>query len=396
MTVPIARPGFFEGEVLPAADLTATVDYARQQMARHARYAHSWGIVSGLEMNSSTTATAGGQSYAVITVNPGVAIDGTGREIVVLDPVPLNPTDFLTQVFPQPDKTILYPVFLVGLDQAAPASSTLTGACNSAQSTRTQESYNIVFGAPGSELKLSEQALPGFADGVDDGVSQSWNILLGYVTWDVTSTQKQFTGSADFNSDNNVGRQYVGVNAAKVVSGSGALLLATHPAAATSPNAIMAVSIQEVSNDGQLLFGKLNADGSLVPVFTVKSTGDVIATGQISGKVTPGSMQVQSGIALDGMTLPLPVGIDPADVAAGKVTLHIHVSLRLDQLQPPAVTAGQIWAPFPFECHADPATRQLHSRLMWRDLASPAGAPQILPAYCDYTVIAAVAAVAAS
>lgn len=139
-------------------------------------------------MNSSATATAGGQSYAVITVNPGVAVDGTGREIVVPDPVPLNPTDFLTQVFPQPDKTILYPVFLVGLDQAAPASSTLTGACNSAQSTRTQESYNIVFGAPGSELKLSEQALPGFADGVDDGVSQSWNILLGYVTWDVTST----------------------------------------------------------------------------------------------------------------------------------------------------------------------------------------------------------------
>lgn len=49
MTAPVARPGFFEGEVLPAADLTATVDYAREQLARHARYAHSWEIVSGLD-----------------------------------------------------------------------------------------------------------------------------------------------------------------------------------------------------------------------------------------------------------------------------------------------------------------------------------------------------------
>jgi hypothetical protein len=390
MTDPIARPGFYEGEVLPAADLTATVDYAREQMARHARYAHSWGIVTGLELKSSTTATAGGQSYAVITVSPGVAIDGTGREIVVPDAVPLDPTDFLSQVFPQPDKTILYPVFLVGLDQAAPASSGLAGACNSSQSTRTQESYNIFYGAPGSELKLSEQALPGLTDGVDDGVTQSWKILLGYVTWDVTSTQTQFTGSVDVNNDNNVGRQYVGVNAARVVSGSGALLLATHPATATDKNAIMAVKIEEAPNDGQLLFGKLNADGSIVPVLTVKSTGDVIATGQISGAVTPGSVQVQSGIAFDGMTLPLPLGIDAADVAAGKVTLHIHVSLRMDQLQPPAAVAD--WEPFPFECRVDLATRQLHSRLKWRDMTNPPHPSQILPAFSDYTVIAAVAA----
>jgi hypothetical protein len=68
------------------------------------------------------------------------------------------------------------------------------------------------------------------------------------------------------------------------------------------------------------------------------------------------------------------------------------VSLRMDQLQTPAAVAD--WEPFPFECHADLATRQLHSRLKWRDMTNPpiAQSPQILPAFCDYTVIAAVAA----
>jgi hypothetical protein len=386
MTTPVARPGFYEGEVLPAADLTAIVDYARAQSARHARYEHTWGIVTGLELTSSTTATAGGQSYKVVTVNPGVAIDGTGREIVVPDPVPLSPTDFLNQVFPQPDASLLYPVYLVGLDQPAPPSSSLTGACNTAQPTRMQETSNIIFGAPGSELALAEQTAPALEDGPDDGVSTSWKTLLGYVKWDVTSTLNQFTDVANTDTAN-IGRQYCGVNAAQVVSASGSLLLATHPANFSGPNSILAVRLQEATNDGQLVFGKLNADGSIVPVLTVKSTGDVIATGQISGAVAPGSVQVQSGIAFDGMALPLPPGINPADVTAGKVTIHAHVSPRMDLLQAP-----NAWL-LTYECFADALTRQVHCRVQqWDMTTAPATAGPVLPSHCDYTVIAAVAA----
>jgi hypothetical protein len=383
----IARPTFYEGEILPAADLGATVDYPRDQMARHARYAHSWGIVTGLDLIPSPAATAGGQSYAVVTVGAGLAIDGTGREIVAPDNVQLNPTDFLNQVNPQPDHTILYPVFLAGLDQPAPASSSLTGACDSSQSTRTQENYNISYGAPGSELTVADQTAPGVTVGPDDGVTSSWRILLGFVTWNVDTSL--FLGVADFNPLSGVGRQYIGVNAAEVVSGSGSLLLATHPATFKGQNSIMAVRIQEAPNDGQLVFGKLNPDGTIAPVLTVKSTGEVIATGQISGAVKPGSVQVQSGVASDGMTLPLPLGIHPADVAARRVTLHIHTSLRLDHLQPPPPPGD--WEPFPFECHADDGTRQVHCRLKWRDMGA-LHPSQILPTLCDYTVIAAVPA----
>jgi hypothetical protein len=381
----IARPTFYEGEILPAADLVATVDYPREQIARHARYAHSWGIVTGLELTSSPAANAAGVSYAMVAVDAGLAIDGTGREIIVPDKVQLDPTDFLSQVNPQTDPAILYPVFLTGLDQPAPASSSLTGACDSSQSTRTQENYNISYGAPGSELSVADQTAPGITDGPDDGITRSWKILLGFVTWKADASL--FHGVEDFNPLTGIGRRYVGINAAEVVSSSGSLLLATHPATFKGQNSIMAVRIHEARNDGELVFGKLNPDGTIAPVFTIKSTGDVVATGQISGAVTPGSVQVQSGVAFDGMTLPLPLGINPADVAAGRATLHIHVSTRMDQVQIPAQYS------LPYECFVDSTTRQVHCRIQqWNMTTGPPTAGAILASSCDYIVIAAVAA----
>jgi hypothetical protein len=382
----IARPAFYDGEVLPAADLGATVDYARDQMARHARCSHGWGIVRGLELTSKSAMMATNQSYAIVTVTAGLAVDGTGREIIVPADVQLDPNDFLSQVNPQPDPATLYPVFLSGVDQPAPASSSLSGFCDSAQSTRMQENYNTSYGGPGAELSIADQTEPAIADGPNDGVTASWIVLLGFVTWNEAAVN--FSGVADFNSASGIGRRYIGVNAAAVVSQGGALLLATHPATFQGQNAIMAMRLQEVPNDGALVFGKLNPDGTITPALTVKASGDVVATGQISGAVTPGSVQVQSGVAFDGMALPLPPGIDPADVSAGKVTLHIHTSPRLDALPSP----GPSWESFPYECHVDLATRQVHCRLRWRDLSNPVTPPQIVPILCDYTMIAAVAA----
>jgi hypothetical protein len=379
----IARPTFYEGEILPAADLTAAVDYGRDQMARHARQAHSWGIVTGLDLSSSSAATAGGQNYAVVTVNAGVAIDGTGREIIVPANVQLDPTVFMSQVNAQADPSILYPVFLTGLDQAAPASSALTGACDSAQSTRMQENYNISFGPPGGELSIADQPAPGVTDGPDDGNTSPWKIILGFVKWSTAAFN--FTGKEVFNPASGIGRRYIGINAAEVVSQSGSLLLATHPAIFKGQNPVMAVEIQE-DNGGQLAFGRLNPDGTIGPALTVKSNGEVVATGQISAAVTPGSMQVQSGIAFDGMTLPLPLGINPTDVDAGRVTLYIHVSTRIDQPQTPTLIS------LPYECFVDSGTRQVHCRIQQVQLTAALPPPVVLPSHCDYLVIAAVAA----
>jgi hypothetical protein len=330
-------------------------------MARHSRYQHSWGIVTGLQLTKAYVVTA------------GIAIDGTGREVVVATDYALDPTLF--NVYAQGDPNTLYPVFLNGVDQPASPSSNLTGACGGSQSTSMQENYSVTFGSPGSELQIADQTAPAITDGPDDGTSNPWLILLGFVKWDATKTQ--FTGVADFNPTSKVGRRYVGVNAAQVVSGSGSLLLATDPPGGSG---VMAVEIQETP--AQLIFGMLAADGSLTPALTVKANGDVIAAGQVSGTSIPVKVQVQSGVAFDGMVLPLPLGIDPANAA-----IHVQASLRYDaNVTPPAALLP---IPFPLECTVDPATRRVSCRVQWWDSTWTQANTVVTPAACDYVVIVA-------
>jgi len=377
MSSAIARPTFYEGEILPAADLGATVDYARNQMARHSRDLHSWGIATGLELTASSTG---------VTLAAGLAIDGTGREVVVPADVLLDPTTF--NVFPQADPNTLYPVFLNGVDQAAPPSSGLNGACSGSQSTSMQENYAITFGSPGSELQVASQTPPAIADPPDGGVTGAWLILLGFVTWD--ATKSQFTKAVDFNPATNVGLQYVGVNASQVISQSGSLLLATHPPAAPATNPVVGVEIQEDPvTGGQLVFGKLGADGTITAkAFTVTAKGDVTATGQFKSVVQPGSTQVQSGIAFDGMILPLPAGVDATNVSAASV--YMQVSFHYEALTGPATFGTPV--AFPLQCTVDSTTRQVNCRLRWYDAAGWATPPVDLPAPCDYIVIVAVPA----
>jgi len=378
MSTIIARPTFHEGEILPAADLNAAVDYPRNQAARHARYLHSWGIASGLQLSFKSGA---------VTLSAGLAIDGTGREVVLTADQQLDPADFLSYVVPQTDtaSSIFYPVYLGGVDQAASASTSM-GACANSQPTSLQEIFQISYGAPGSELQVSGQSLPALTDPPDGGGSGSWQILAGFVNWNTATLQ--FSGAADSSPTTGIGRQCVGVNAAQVVSGSGSLLLATHPAGYTGANPVMAVSIQEKS--GTLVFGKLGSDGSVTPALTVKASGDVVAAGQLSGAVIPGTTQVQSGVAFDGMILPLPVGIDPADAAQGKVTVYTHVTIHYEGLVGPATQATPL--PFPLRCTVDSSTRQVNCQVRWYDGAAFASPPVDLPAPCDYVVIVAVPA----
>jgi hypothetical protein len=141
----------------------------------------------------------------------------------------------------------------------------------------------------------------------------------------------------------------------------------------------MGVELQESPTGGQLIFGKLGTDGTITPAMTVSASGDLNVTGQLKGAVTPGSMQVQSGIAFDGMILPLPVGIDPADAALGKVTVHTHVTTHYES---PSATTYTI----PVECRVDTSTRQVHCRVIDPTMGPPFA---LTPAWCDYLVIVA-------
>jgi hypothetical protein len=75
-----SRVSFFEGQLLTAADLAAEQDYHRQMRYLHNRL-HGYGVASGLDVAASR---------GRVTVSPGLAVDGLGRELVLVAPVSLR------------------------------------------------------------------------------------------------------------------------------------------------------------------------------------------------------------------------------------------------------------------------------------------------------------------
>ena len=86
MTEVEARPRFYEGQFLSAADLTAAVDYTRTQRARMLLGGHRWGIALGLDLME----VPGPNNALDVVVQPGYAWDGFGRPIVVGEPAKLS------------------------------------------------------------------------------------------------------------------------------------------------------------------------------------------------------------------------------------------------------------------------------------------------------------------
>ena len=79
-----SRPRFRERQVVTAAELDREQGYLVGMRRRHLVGAHSWGIVSGLALAGLPDGFA---------VQPGVAVDGFGRELVVKQPLFVRPAD---------------------------------------------------------------------------------------------------------------------------------------------------------------------------------------------------------------------------------------------------------------------------------------------------------------
>lgn len=75
----IKRLKYFTHQFLREQDFTAEQNYHIAMRRLHNRSVHGWGVVQGLEVRK--------KSDREITIEPGVAIDGEGREIVLSAPV---------------------------------------------------------------------------------------------------------------------------------------------------------------------------------------------------------------------------------------------------------------------------------------------------------------------
>lgn len=91
-TISAQRPQFFEGQYLGADDLAAIVEYLRTTSARQNLGQHSWGVAIGLELVSQPVTDTAVEYY----VQPGVAVDGYGRIIVVNNPTRIEADQFVS------------------------------------------------------------------------------------------------------------------------------------------------------------------------------------------------------------------------------------------------------------------------------------------------------------
>lgn len=365
------RPAFFEGQILAAADLTSAIDYGRAQAARHERYLHNWGIAEGLELTKVPKSDSAG-NYVEVTLGSGVAIDGTGREIVVPTPVLLSTADFFNANGASPQTGANYPVLLHGIDTVPPAVPLATGACGpGSQPTRTQEGFGLTYGALGAELSLDQQQVPDVSAGPVPAAGNPWEVLVGFVQWDSSSSAQRFTDATD------AGRRYAGVQADTVSARSGTLALRSQPTA-TPGQPVLVVG----GNPPALTFGLYQGGSNVDPRLTVSAQGDVTATGTIKGALTQGEIRVQSGTVTDGLIIPLPTGITQDQVDGGKVILHLFLTPHTPQAGP-----GTWYVPV--DCSLD-ASRRLTCQVIVGNSSSFPASSQQQSGAADYLMVATV------
>lgn len=373
MTVPV-RPAFHEGQVLAAADLAATVGYARAAAARHARLLHDWGIADGLALTEENrTDPASGERFVEVTVQPGMAVDGTGREIVVPAPVVLSEADFAAvngADLPTPEP---YPVFLTAAERT-PNTAGLTSCGVTGEPTRVEESYQILFGRLGDELLVAEQQPPP-VDAAPAEPPARWLVLIGYVQ----VTDGHFTDTTT--TARGVGLRFSGVRADTVSARSGTLTLRSRPTVAEGQPALV-LSDEDPPN---LVFGLYQGSGSVSPLMTVAGNGNLTVAGSISGRLSAGGVVATSGTATDGTLLPLPAGVSAEEVADGRVVLHIYVTPRI----PPPPTATTLLVPVESAVDTD---RRVRCRLREFDPAAERPGVVERPGTVDFLVLATGAA----
>lgn len=207
----IERLNYYEGEYLGAVDFDAEQEYHRDMRRRHNLGQHTWGIAAGLDLAQVPN---GGPNNAVdIFLMPGMAIDGFGREIVVLGKAQLTQDPFAPYYDPNPAAAPKQMYLWIAYDQSMANAS--TDSCsrtgNSNAFGRVQESYRIAVTpdpaspandpmvvdgntiaagvvsstppAPGEVVLPLDGSVP-YQEFSDSDSSLNWFIPIGRVLWD--------------------------------------------------------------------------------------------------------------------------------------------------------------------------------------------------------------------
>lgn len=254
------RPRFYEGQYLGPEDLSAAVDYGRWAIARHDLGAHAWGIAVGLELRE-VDALAGGVD---VYVEPGYAVDGFGRPLVVTSalPVPVDQLALLRIALTSGQTSAAVPVWLRYTEtETAQPPYGFAGCADGDASGRIIEGCEVIVGErsladqrdpvtingtstdPTQALQTIETTAPLLCDAsvpfqdFPSGDDHWWLIPLGYVRWQPGSPGSLQAATEDDRRATRHLRHYLGVVTENVYAAGDLLRLrprATMPASGTA------------------------------------------------------------------------------------------------------------------------------------------------------------------
>jgi hypothetical protein len=373
--VTVQRPLFADGAVLAAADLTTLADTGRDRDARHARHLHTPGVSRGLQLSAASRTTASGVAYQDVTLTPGYAIDGSGRELVLGAALPLSPDRFLGDnpnpvTEPGLTVTVWHPVFIRGVDDDVPSAGGITGCQATGNGSRIGEDVEAEFGRPG------DAGIPQSAPAPDAGPGDgTWRVLVGFVRFDTVISR--FTAAAA--SADGIAADAAGARAALVAAPG----TRVEVRAGDAPDGGVPAVVVDAATGGSLSFGRHDGMGGFAPLLTVDAAGNLTVPGTLNGQLAAGAVKLAGGVASDGVVLPLPAGVDAAAVASGGVEVLVRVTPRL----PDPRTGPSPGAVFlPVECRVD-TDRRAHCAGSWL-VGGTVSAP--VPASCDWLVVVTV------
>lgn len=219
----VERLHYYQQQWLGAEDFQDQQEYHRSMRHRHNLAHHTPGIITGLELTFATEDPA--DPNPSLTLQPGMAVDGFGREIIVFAPVKVYGAAFNSDVLPNANKVALEggPIFIciwLAYKEAVQSGPSDAYACRDGTTDygRTSEDFVLLleFGnlnidtdhtwvmvdgvSVNSKVLSSSDPLvkkqPAFDVGVysDEGVphqelpgnqdDDNWMIFLGKVKWD--------------------------------------------------------------------------------------------------------------------------------------------------------------------------------------------------------------------
>lgn len=327
----IERLNFYQFQYVGAEDFRDQQAYHRDMRRRHNLGPHSWGIVQGCDIIE--VPREGDAPFVDIQILPGVVVDGFGREIILLEPVRIDPELFAAFA------TDRHLELWIGYDELA--AQTATGGfapCTDVDAySRIIETYRFVVGSrgpvgasdawrqavivggkpatpaivplpppapppvvnPTDPIEPADLSIP-YQDFPDVERGALWLIQLGWVHWDGTVRKFRQAASPDKLKE---GRRYAGFIGASLLAEGPGLRIAPR----TAPADIEAAPFASIE-------GRLAVDGSIVARKNVNIEG--------------GRLQLLAAGGLDE-TRPLWLSRLGASIGSG-ADLRIHIGDTAD------------------------------------------------------------------